>query len=69
MSIASVTAGFTWAPENGPAKHTVAKKKSAKNSSDPWEQMILTLSNYITHMQTKPYPKTQIERFSLLPLT
>ena len=69
MSIASVTAGFTWAPEKGAAKHTVAKKKRAKNSSDPCEQMILTLFVSITHMQRVPYLKTQTERFSLLLLT
>jgi hypothetical protein len=52
-----VTAGFTWAPENGPAKHTVAKKKSAKNSSDPYEQMILTLSKIHYPYANKAIPK------------
>ena len=43
MSIAKVTAGLTCAPVKGAAKQTEAKKNKAKNSSDPYEQIILII--------------------------
>lgn len=42
-NIANVTAGLTCAPENGPAKQTEAKKNKAKNSSEPYEHIILNI--------------------------